>query len=95
MDESLLDEVSTGFSHVVTIEDGTVVGGLHGVVAEYMSSRERPVSVTAVGIPDEYISQGTQHELRSDCGLTTDRIYGLLKELNMEIVKKNKKVLEN
>ena len=95
VDESLLDEVSTGFSHVVTIEDGTVVGGLHGVVAEYISSRERPVSVTAVGIPDEYISQGTQYELRSDCGLTTDRIYGLLKELNMEIVKKNKKVLEN
>ena len=95
VDESLLEDVISGFVHVLTIEDGTVVGGLHGTVAEYMSSRENPVPVTAAGIPDEYVGQGTQQELRSDCGLTTDGIYGLLKELYMKYVKKNKKVLEN
>ncbi len=70
VDEEMLAEIARKHKVVITVEDGTVVGGLHGVVAEYMSSLPVPVKVRAVGIPDEYISQGTQEELREECGLS-------------------------
>lgn len=80
VDEDMLREIAGRYKMVVTIEDGTVVGGLHGLVAEFMSSLPVPVPVVAVGIPDEYLSQGTQEELRAECGLTKEAILRVFEE---------------
>ena len=82
IDEELLKEVYSNYSRVITIEDGTVLGGLYGLVAEYMSAQEKPIPVRAVGIPDRYISQGTQNELREECGLTKERIFEVILQEN-------------
>ena len=74
LDTALLDEACRKHSVIVTVEDGTVLGGLHGAVAEYVSAVWPSVRVIPVGIPDRYISQGTQQELRDECGLTASRI---------------------
>ena len=88
LDEALLDKIAQNHSKIYTIEDGTLLGGLHGAVAEYISLMDNPVSISGIGVPDRYISQGTQEELRQECGLTTDEIY---KILSKEIEKKLKK----
>lgn len=94
VDTDLLKSINEKFSSVITVEDGTVVGGLHGAVAEYMSSAPVQLPVKAVGIPDEYVGQGTQDELRRDCGLDKCSIEALiLKERNF-FFKKDEKVLE-
>jgi 1-deoxy-D-xylulose-5-phosphate synthase len=80
VDEDMLREIALKHKMVVTIEDGTVVGGLHGLVAEFMSSLPDPLPVVAVGIPDEYLSQGTQEELRSECRLTKEAVLKLFEE---------------
>ena len=74
LDTDLIDEACRRHSVVVTVEDGTIIGGLHGAVAEYVSAVWPSVRVIPVGIPDRYISQGTQQELRAECGLTASRI---------------------
>lgn len=74
LDTDLIDEACRRHSVVVTVEDGTVIGGLHGAVAEYVSAVWPSLRVIPVGIPDRYISQGTQQELRAECGLTASRI---------------------
>ena len=89
IDTALLEEVYAGYDRIVTIEDGTVVGGLYGAVAEFVASKDLPKPVRAVGIPDRYISQGTQSELRSECGLTTDEIFKVFCEENEKISKKD------
>ena len=89
LDVELLEEICAGFSEVVTIEDGSIVGGLHGAVAEYVSQNHIGVKVTPIAIPDRYLSQGTQNELRDECGLTTDRIYELLEQKMKKIAKKD------
>ena len=96
IDIDILKEVAEGFTHVITIEDGCLKGGLNGAVCEYMASREesRP-EVTAIGIPDRYIPQGTQEELREDCGLSTDRILASMKKAFEKKCKKDEKVLQN
>ena len=89
IDEALLAEVAAECEYVVTVEDGTLLGGLHGAVAEYMASLEKAPSVRGVGIPDMYISQGTQEELRDMCGLTKDRLYDVFCDFFEKISKKD------
>ena len=94
IDEEMLEEICGRFSEIVTIEDGSIVGGLYGSVAEYVSCHHKGVYVTPIAIPDRYLSQGTQDELRDECGLTTARIRELLEEKMKKISKKDQKVLE-
>lgn len=89
IDTGLLKSINENFSSVITVEDGTVIGGLHGAVAEYMSSAPVQIPVKALGIPDEYVGQGTQDELRRDCGLDKESIEGLiLRERNFFLQKR-------
>ena len=80
VDKDILREAAKKHRTIITIEDGTVEGGLHGVVAEFMSSLPEPPCVMAVGIPDMYIGQATQEEQRSECGLTTEEMKALFEK---------------
>lgn len=72
LDVAMIESICTSHECIITVEDGTVIGGLHGAVAEYVSAAAPGVRVEAVGIPDRYIGQGTQQELREECGLATE-----------------------
>ncbi|MBQ7898701.1 MAG: 1-deoxy-D-xylulose-5-phosphate synthase [Bacteroidales bacterium] len=89
VDKDILAEVARGFDRVVTVEDGTVIGGLYGAVAEYMSNLDDPLPVSPVGIQDRYIGQGTQAELREECGLTAEAIRREILRQNEKIIKKD------
>ena len=89
LDTGLLDDIVKNHDRIVTIEDGTLLGGLHGAVAEYVAGMEKPVNVTGIGIPDRYVSQGTQEELRQECGLTAEAICDILKKENEKNLKKD------
>lgn len=78
IDEELLSEIAKKYKEVITIEDGTLLGGLHGAVSEYMSALSDHPRIVGIGIPDRYVSQGTQEELRQECGLTTEAIFNVL-----------------
>ena len=87
IDTEILSEVYEQYDRVITIEDGTVIGGLYGAVSEYMSSQQYPIPVCAVAIPDRYMAQATQTELRQECGLTKDEI----KQVFCKELQKNEK----
>jgi len=95
LDKGIMQTVAESYARVITIEDGCIMGGLYGAVTEYISAGENPIPVRAVGIPDRYISQGTQEELKEECGLTSGEIYKVLTEEREKFSKKNEKVLEN
>jgi len=89
IDRDMLDEIAGRHERVITVEDGSIIGGLYGAVAEHMSSDERLTPVRPVGIPDAYISQGTQKELRAECGLTAEGIKAVIGEEFKKISKKD------
>ena len=89
IDTDVLAQVYAEYDRVITIEDGTVLGGLYGAVAEYMSAQEKPIPVCAIGIPDKYMAQGTQNELRQECRLTKDEIKRVFCEENEKNAKKD------
>ena len=89
IDERILEEVCGKFERIITIEDGTIVGGLFGCVAEYISRNGRNMQITPIAIPDRYLSQGTQEELRDECSLTTKRIAETIETEMKKISKKD------
>ena len=84
VDEAILGDAARNFGTVVTIEDGCTKGGLFGAVSEYIAERGLGNKVIPMGIPDRFIGQGTQKELRAECGYDSESIYSTLKKLMEE-----------
>lgn len=95
LDTTIVAEAAEKHDSIITIEDGCLMGGLHSAVSEFITSSSSGTPVKPVGIPDTYISQGTQEELREECGLTKNEIYRIIKLEKEILCKKDKKVLEN
>ena len=74
IDEGILEEVAASGMPVITVEDGTVNGGLGGAVAEWFAARGIQRRITRLGIPDRFVTQGTPAQLKKLCGLDSPSI---------------------
>nr|WP_319399963.1 1-deoxy-D-xylulose-5-phosphate synthase [uncultured Carboxylicivirga sp.] len=81
IDEVLLHEVFQKHSKVVTIEDGTIVGGMGSAVIEFMVDNGYQAKVKRLGVPDEFIEHGTQTELYGLCGFDKEGIEKAILEI--------------
>lgn len=85
LDEDLLEQVAAGHEAVLTLEDGTLEGGLFGAVCEYMASHGHLLKISGAGIPDRFIAQARQSEELAECGLDTASIrFKMLKLLQKD-----------
>ena len=67
LDEEILHEVAAKFKHIITLEDGTVKGGLGSAVTEFMAQNGYAPNIHIMGIPDEFVEHGASSELYSLC----------------------------
>jgi 1-deoxy-D-xylulose-5-phosphate synthase len=74
LDENLLDEVFQTYSKIVTIEDGTILGGFGSAVIEYANDYDYNVKIKRLGIPDKFVEHGSQLELIKECGYDIESI---------------------
>ena len=81
IDEEILHEVFKKFKKIITIEDGTIVGGLGSALLEFMSDNNYSGTIKRLGIPDKFIEQGTPKELYELCGIDVQGIVKAVKEL--------------
>ncbi len=81
LDTELLDQVLERYTHIITVEDGCLVGGMGSAVAEYIMDRGLTKRLVRLGIPDQFISHGTPSQQRKHCGLDNDSIYTTALEL--------------
>ena len=58
---------------VVTAEEGQIIGGLGGAVAEFLGENH-PVPMTRIGMKDRFGESGTMDELLEHFGLTSKQI---------------------
>ncbi len=84
LDEEALHHIATQFDQVITVEDGVVMGGFGSAVMEFFHEHHYPVHVTRLGIPDRFISHGTQQELYRECGFDAEGIYRTVKKVLLE-----------
>ncbi len=67
IDEEVLHFVCQKFKHIITVEDGSKMGGFGSAVLEFMAQNNYHNSVKILGIPDYFIPHGTQEELYKEC----------------------------
>ena len=78
IDEELLHEIGKKYSRIVTVEDGSIKGGLGMAVIEFMADNGYIPRIKRIGIPDQFIEHGTIPELYKLCGMDEDNIVSLL-----------------
>jgi 1-deoxy-D-xylulose-5-phosphate synthase len=81
LDEDLLHEVFSLYDQVITIEDGTIIGGMGTAVIEFMVENGYRATVKRLGIPDVFIEHGTQTELYGECGFDMENIRQTAREM--------------
>ena len=83
LDEELLHEVFANYSKVITVEDGTVLGGFGSAVLEFMNENGYKADVTIMGIPDRLVEHGTPKQLYDEIGIDANGIAATLRKMAM------------
>jgi 1-deoxy-D-xylulose-5-phosphate synthase len=81
LDEKMLREVFENYSHIITVEDGCLQGGVGSAVLEFMADHQLNAIVKRLGIPDQYIEHGEQPELWKECGYDAEAIAAAVREV--------------
>jgi len=81
IDEEILHEVGKSFKAVITIENGTIVGGFGSAVLEFMSENGYSIKIKRLGVPDQFIDHGTPQELHRECGFDVEGIIKTVKSM--------------
>ncbi len=80
LDTSIIHDTCTHSKLIVTVEEHSVIGGLGGAVAEYLSGIPNTPQLIRIGIPDKFQQVGDYQYLLKSNNLTgpqiASRIYG-------------------
>jgi len=77
--ETILKAVET-LPLVVTVEEGTLEGGFGSAVLEAANAAGvNTQNVVRCGIPDKFIEHGERNELLADCGLSVEKLMGVVR----------------
>lgn len=74
-DVTTMEEICDKFDKILTLEDGSMKGGLFGAVSEFVAERKKTCKIEGIGIPDRFIEHGTVSELYTECGMSTEKIF--------------------
>ncbi|UJR53529.1 1-deoxy-D-xylulose-5-phosphate synthase [Dickeya zeae] len=69
LDETLVASLAASHDVLVTLEENAVMGGAGSGVNEYLMANRLPVPVLNLGLPDIFIPQGSQAEIRTELSL--------------------------
>ncbi|CAM3599605.1 1-deoxy-D-xylulose-5-phosphate synthase [Vibrio aerogenes CECT 7868] len=69
LDEDLIRELATTHDVLVTVEENVIAGGAGAGVVEFLMQEKCILPVLNLGLPDQFVAQGTQEELHTELGL--------------------------
>lgn len=81
LDEALLHEACQNYEKLITVEDGTVEGGIGSAILEFMAQHGYKNDVKILGIPDRLVEHGTPKELHRECGYDAQGIADAVREI--------------
>ncbi|MEI6594431.1 MAG: 1-deoxy-D-xylulose-5-phosphate synthase [Bacteroidota bacterium] len=79
LDEVMMHEIFSKYKKIITVEDGTIVGGMGSAILEFMSQHHYSSEIKMLGMPDKIIEHGEQPELYKECGYDTPAIISAVK----------------
>jgi len=79
-DKMMLDEICNTHHTIITVEDGTVVGGLFSEVSEYIIEKQYAAKVVPIAIKDTFIEHGDIANLHKAVGFDVEGIVNWIRE---------------
>jgi 1-deoxy-D-xylulose-5-phosphate synthase len=74
LDTNLLEGLAHRFTHIITLEENTVMGGFGSAVAEFYAAHGLTPKIKFIGLGDHFVEHGAPKELMHDEGLTRENI---------------------
>ena len=81
LDEKMLHEIAKNYTKIITVEDGTIVGGLGSAVLEFMALHNYAPEVKILGIPDKIVEHGKPEQLHKECGYDAQAIAKAVRDM--------------
>ena len=81
VDHNTLHKVFENCNKIITVEDGTIVGGLGSEILEFAADNDYKAKVIRLGVPDKFVEQGTPDQLISECGFDKESIIEAVNKL--------------
>jgi 1-deoxy-D-xylulose-5-phosphate synthase len=81
IDTELLHKVCKKFKTIITVEDGTINGGLGSAVLEFMADNGYQSKLIRLGVPDRFVEHGAPGQLYRECGYDVQGIVETVKSL--------------
>ncbi|AOP42419.2 1-deoxy-D-xylulose-5-phosphate synthase [Edwardsiella piscicida] len=78
LDDALVRSLAEQHDYLVTLEENAVMGGAGAGVNELLMQLRLPRPVLNIGLPDSFVPQGSQEEIRRDLRLDADGILAQL-----------------
>ena len=75
LDQNMILELSSKHKFFITIEEGVISGGAGSAVNEFIMVNKIFLPVLNIGLPDKFVPQGTQEEIRRDYQLDEEGIH--------------------
>ncbi|ESU23097.1 dxs protein [Flavobacterium enshiense DK69] len=74
LDIETLKTICETHKHIITVEEGTVIGGFGSIISSFCAENNYSISVKKIGIPDIFIEQGTVLEQQQICGIDVNSL---------------------
>ena len=74
LDTELILELARTHDLIVSVEEGTLSGGIGEEIALTLENADCPTRFRALGLPDHFIMEGSRAQILQDLGLTPDQI---------------------
>ena len=74
LDKKLIRDLASSHKLLVTLEENAISGGAGSAVLEVISDYDLKCQTLCLGLPDEFVEQGSQEELRKKYGLNAASI---------------------
>lgn len=74
LDETLLHEIFTKHKEIITIEDGSIIGGFGSSISAFATKHNYTLKINTLGIPDRFIEHGTVTQLQHYCGIDVNSL---------------------
>ncbi len=89
LDEDLLKEISSKYDAVITLEDGTLEGGLGSAVTDWIVNNNIKLRVQKLGVPDRWVGHATVAQLHEECGIDPEGIIKVVKDIESSDTEKH------
>lgn len=80
LDEDLLHKVCQSYHTLISVEEGTLQGGMGSAIGDFILDNAYTVRLRRLGLPDAFVPHATPREQREMCGLSPEQIYQVCRE---------------